>query len=40
MDQGSNASALASDDVTDESVSLADVRWSSGDEEVFKHIII
>lgn len=38
MYQGSNRSALGSDDVTDESASMADVRWSSGDEEVLKNI--
>ncbi|XP_056869538.1 protein Aster-C isoform X3 [Takifugu flavidus] len=32
MDQGPNRSALGSDDVTDESTSLVEVRWSSGDE--------
>lgn len=32
MDQSSSRSALGSDEVTDESTSLADVRWSSGDE--------
>lgn len=39
MDQGSNPSAQGSDDVTDESASLADVRWSSGDEVLKIYII-
>lgn len=39
MDQGSNPSAQGSDDVTDESASLADVRWSSGDEVLKMYII-
>lgn len=33
MDQISNRSGVASDDITDETTSLVDVRWSS-DEEV------
>lgn len=36
MDQVSNRSGLASDDITEETASLGDVRWSS-DEEV-KHL--
>lgn len=36
MDQGSSRSALGSDDVTDESTSLAELRWSSGDEVLKK----
>lgn len=38
MDQVSNRSGVASDDITDETTSLVDVRWSS-DEEV-KHYTI
>lgn len=34
MDQGPDRSVLGSDDVTDESTSLVEVRWSSGEEEV------
>lgn len=35
MDQGPDRSALGSDDVTDESNSVVEVRWSSGDEDVW-----
>lgn len=34
IDQGSSRSAVGSDDVTDESVSQVDIRWSSEEDEV------
>lgn len=34
IDQGSSRSAVGSDDVTDESVSQMDIRWSSEEDEV------
>lgn len=36
MDQVSNRSGVGSDDITDESASLADVMWNSDNEEVIK----
>lgn len=35
IDQGSSLSAVVSDDVTDESVSHVDIRWSSEEDEVW-----
>lgn len=34
MDQVSNRSGLGSDDITDESASMLDSKWSSEDDEV------
>lgn len=34
MDQVSTRSGVGSDDITDESTSLVDVRWSTDEEEV------
>lgn len=39
IDQGSSRSAVVSDDVTDESVSHVDIRWSSEEDEVWKQNI-
>lgn len=39
IDQGSSRSAVGSDDVTDESVSQMDIRWSSEEDEVLKQNI-
>lgn len=36
MDQVSNRSGVGSDDITDESTSMVDARWSSDDDEVKK----
>lgn len=36
MDQGSTRSAQDSDDFTDESASVGDVRWISAEEDVWK----
>lgn len=36
VDQVSNPSVVASDDVTEESVSQVDLRWSSEEDEVLK----
>lgn len=40
MDQVSNRSGVGSDDVTDETASLVDVRWSSEEEEVIKFTVL
>lgn len=36
VDQASNPSVVASDDLTEESVSQVDLRWSSEEDEVIK----